>query len=115
MGFPKLPASLWTPFMLWSTCRSSHANIEENVAAKLSSDEMVAQKLDTLIRLQARIAISHLATQKERILFLSSAGLVPKEIGDILGVTANSVSVALLQARKSAAKAPKKDVANGIE
>jgi DNA-binding CsgD family transcriptional regulator len=83
------------------------------VAGKLSSDDSVAQKLDTLIRLQARIAVAHLATQKERVLFLSSAGLSPKDIGEILGVSANSVSVSLLQARKSAAKAPKKDVADG--
>lgn len=80
---------------------------------KLSNDEIVAQKLDTLIRLQARIAVAPLATQKERILFLSSAGLSPKEIGEILGVSANSVSVSLLQARKAGGKAPKKDVSNG--
>lgn len=65
-----------------------------------SVETMLAQKLDTLIRLQARIAVANLETQKQRILFLSSAGLQPKEIGDILGVSSNSVSVALSQAKK---------------
>ena len=85
------------------------------MAARLSNDDVLAQKLDTLIRLQARIAVAHLATQKEKILFLSSAGLPPKDIGEILGVTANSVSVTLLQARKSGARVSKKDVVNGNE
>lgn len=70
------------------------------MATKLPKEELLIQKLDTLIRLQARIAVGHLATQKEKILFLSSAGLTPKEVGEILGVSANSVSVALLAARK---------------
>ena len=70
------------------------------------TEDPVVQRLDTLIRLQARLAVAGLGTQKEKILFLSSAGLMPKEVGDILGVSANSVSVALLQARK-AGKAPK--------
>lgn len=83
------------------------------MAVNRSSDELVAQKLDTLIRLQARIAVAGLSTQKERILFLSSAGLAPKEIGEILGVSANSVSVALAQARKTNAKSPKKEGADG--
>jgi DNA-binding CsgD family transcriptional regulator len=75
------------------------------MANKLPPDQLLVQKLDTLIRLQARIAVAHLGTQKERVLFLSSAGLTPKEIGEILGVSANSVSVALLAARKGKAGA----------
>jgi DNA-binding CsgD family transcriptional regulator len=71
------------------------------MASKLPKEDLLIQRLDTLIRLQARIAVGHLQTQKERILFLSSAGLPPKEIGDILGVSANNVSVTLLQARKT--------------
>jgi DNA-binding CsgD family transcriptional regulator len=71
------------------------------MANKLPQEELLAQKLDTLIRLQARIAVAHLSTQKERVLFLNSAGLAPKEIGDILGVSANSVSVTLLAVRKA--------------
>jgi len=82
------------------------------MAAKLSADEIVAQKLDTLIRLQARIAVAGLGTQKERILFLSSAGLAPKEIGEILGVSANSVSVALAQAKKTSVKASKAEASS---
>ncbi len=80
--------------------------------SKLGVEDVIAQKLDTLIRLQARIAVASLATQKERILFLSSAGLSPKDVGGILGVSANSVSVALLQARKATEKASRKEAAN---
>lgn len=65
-------------------------------------EAILVQKLDTLIRLQARIAVAHLESQKQKILFLSGAGLQPKEIGEILSISANSVSVTLSQARKSA-------------
>jgi DNA-binding CsgD family transcriptional regulator len=82
------------------------------MASSASKDDPVLQRLDTIIRLQARIAVGHLNTQKEKIVFLSSAGLSPKEIGDILGVSANSVSVTLLGVRK-ATKAPKKSGAKG--
>jgi hypothetical protein len=65
-----------------------------------STDELIVEKLDTLIRLQARIAVCDLATQKDKILFLDSAGLGPKAIGEILGTSANHASVTLAQARK---------------
>jgi DNA-binding CsgD family transcriptional regulator len=39
--------------------------------------------------------------------FLSGAGLAPKEVGEILGVSANSVSVTLLAVRKAATKSAK--------
>lgn len=67
------------------------------------ADEILIAKLDTLIRLQATSMVDRFDTQKERIIFLSKAGLQPKEIGDILGVSANSVSVTLSQMRKKEA------------
>jgi DNA-binding CsgD family transcriptional regulator len=77
------------------------------MASKASKDDPVLQRLDTIIRLQARIAVAQLETQKEKVVFLSGAGLAPKEIGDILGVSANSVSVTLSGVRK--ATTPKVD------
>lgn len=65
---------------------------------------ILAAKFDTLIRLQATLAVDRLGTQREKILFLSKAGLPPKEIADILGTTANTVSVALSKSRKSGVK-----------
>jgi len=64
------------------------------------ADEQIAQKLDTLIRLQAHLAIALLGSQKEKILFLGRVGLGSGEIADILGTTSNTVSVALSNARK---------------
>ena len=64
------------------------------------ASDNIAQKLDTLIRLQAHSLVSGMGAQKEKILFLAKAGLAPKDIGEILGTTANSVSVALSAARK---------------
>ena len=63
----------------------------------------VADKLDTLIRLTA-IGLFGDKTQREKIELLSSAGLQPKEIADLLGTTANSVNVALSGIRKKKRK-----------
>jgi DNA-binding CsgD family transcriptional regulator len=63
-------------------------------------NEDIAAKLDTLIRLQATSMVEKYETQKERISFLNKAGLPPKEIGSILGVSPNSVSVTLSGIRK---------------
>jgi DNA-binding CsgD family transcriptional regulator len=75
--------------------------------ATKEKDDQILQRLDTLIRLQGRIAVSQLPTQKDKIVFLSGAGLAPKEVGEILGVSANSVSVTLLAVRKAATKSAK--------
>lgn len=61
----------------------------------------VLQKLDILIRLQAQALLMGLEGQKAKILFLHKAGLQPKEIGDLLGTSANSVSVAISAAKKA--------------
>lgn len=70
------------------------------MASKPPNEDAILEKLDTLIRLQARIAVGHLDTQKDRILFLGSAGLGPKAIGEILGTSANHANVVLVQGRK---------------
>lgn len=58
-------------------------------------------KLDTLIRLQAIALVEKLGTQRDKIIFLNKAGLSPKLIGDILGTSANSVSVTLSKIKRS--------------
>lgn len=63
-------------------------------------EDELAAKLDTLIRLQAHLAVSGLSSQKEKILFLGRVGLSARDIADILGTTTNTVSVALSNARK---------------
>ncbi|MGE0501255.1 MAG: sigma factor-like helix-turn-helix DNA-binding protein [Rhizobiaceae bacterium] len=79
-------------------------------------DELIAQKLDTLIRLQAHLAVGNLPSQKEKILFLGRVGLGPKDIADILGTTPNTVNVALSTARKEGTlkkRTAQKDESNG--
>lgn len=67
---------------------------------KLVHEAQVLEKLDTLIRLQAHSSVSRLESQKDRILFLSKAGIGPKDIADILGTTSNTVNVTLSTERK---------------
>ena len=62
--------------------------------------EVVANKLDTLIRLVA-IGICEGKVQKDQIALLASAGLQPKVIAEILGTTPGTVSVALSNLRKT--------------
>jgi DNA-binding CsgD family transcriptional regulator len=64
----------------------------------------LSKKLDTLIRLQAALAVSQYESQKEKIIFLNGAGLPPKDIADILGTTSNTVSVAISNYKKAAMK-----------
>lgn len=66
-----------------------------------NSIDLIAEKLDILIRLQAQQLASNLEGQKAKILFLHKAGLSPKIIAGVLGTSSNSVSVALSKARKA--------------
>ncbi len=61
----------------------------------------LGEKLDVLIRLQALSLVSRLEAQKEKVLFLSKAGMAPKLIGEILNISANQVSVTIFQAKKT--------------
>ena len=75
-----------------------------------ASDIEVTRRLDTLIRLVAT-ALCAERSQKEKISILAGAGLMPKEIAEIVGTTPNTVSVSLSAMRRKAkpqAKAKKK-------
>ncbi len=63
----------------------------------------ISEKLDTLIRIQAALAVKDMATQKEKIVFLYGAGLGPSYIASILGTTAKTVSVAMAKHKKASA------------
>lgn len=58
-------------------------------------------RLDTLIKIQSLSAVSHLSTNKDKILFLSEAGLAPKAIAGVVGTSAASVSQTVYAAKKS--------------
>lgn len=75
---------------------------------KTEFELLAIQKLDTLIRLQAQALVSRFESQKDKIIFLSKAGLAPKDIAELLGTTPNTVNVTLSEARKAAARKSKK-------
>ena len=61
----------------------------------------LGEKLDTLIRIQAALAVKGMLTQREKIVFLYSAGLGPTFIASILGTTPKTVSVAMAKHKKA--------------
>lgn len=67
-------------------------------------DADISQKLDILIKLQAAALTSAMPTGKDKILFLSQAGLRPTLIAEILGITINNVNVTLSKGRKPKGK-----------
>jgi hypothetical protein len=64
------------------------------------SDE-IAEKLDILIKLQAAALTASMDSSKDKIVFLSKAGLRPTLIAEIVGTTPNHVNVTLSTARKA--------------
>jgi hypothetical protein len=63
------------------------------------ADEL-SEKLDILIKLQAAALTAQMESTKDKIVFLSKAGLRPTLIADIIGTTTNHVNVVLSNARK---------------
>lgn len=72
------------------------------MASKVAKEkeDPVLQRLDTIIRLQAGIAVSSIKEQRDKVVFLSGAGLGPKAISEMLSMTPNAVSSVLKRARK---------------
>lgn len=68
------------------------------------SDSDLSQKLDVLIRLFAHSAVANFESKKEKILFLGNAGLIPKDIAEIVGTSRNTVSVTLSVDKKTPKK-----------
>ena len=66
--------------------------------------EQLLERIDTLIRIQALQAVSHLGTKTEKILFLSEAGLQAKEIASIVGGQPNTVSALIYKRKKKVKK-----------
>lgn len=60
----------------------------------------ISEKLDILIKLQAAALTASMESSKDKILFLSKAGLRPTLIAEILGTTTNHVGVTLSKDRK---------------
>jgi DNA-binding CsgD family transcriptional regulator len=71
--------------------------VKADQESKLSRIEA---QLDTLIRLVALSILPDGLSLKDRAVRLQRAGLAPKEIADLCGTTANTVSVALSAAKR---------------
>ncbi len=59
----------------------------------------ISEKLDILIKLQAAALTVNMESIKEKILFLSKAGLRPTLVAEIVGTSANHVNVTLSKVR----------------
>ena len=66
----------------------------------------VEQRLDTIIHLLTAIITKDM-DRKEAVLMLTAAGLAPKDVAGLLGLTSNQVSVVLYDSRQAAAKEAK--------
>lgn len=64
---------------------------------------VLGEKLDVLIRIQAALAVKDMPTQKDKIVFLYSAGFGPNYISSLLGTTPKTVSVAMAKYKKATA------------
>ena len=64
------------------------------------TESLLIERIDTLIRIQALQAVSHLGTKSEKIMFLSEAGLQPKEIASIVGGKPATVSQLIYEKKK---------------
>jgi hypothetical protein len=60
------------------------------------------EKVDTLIKILAALAVKGMATQREKIAFLYGVGLGPSFIATLLGTTPKTVSVAMAKHKKAA-------------
>ncbi len=61
-------------------------------------------KLDRIVRLLALNSIRHEHSMKEKAIALNSVGLAPKEIADLIGSSAHSVSQTLSASKKTKRK-----------
>lgn len=68
----------------------------------------INEKLDRIVKLLALSSINPDQSLKEKAIALSSVGLTSKEISDLLGSTAHSISQTLSAARKASKKKSKK-------
>jgi DNA-directed RNA polymerase specialized sigma24 family protein len=64
----------------------------------------LGRKLDTLISIQAAIAVKDMATQRDKIVFLYGLGMGPTQIAALLRTTPKTVSVAMAKHKKALAE-----------
>jgi small ligand-binding sensory domain FIST len=60
------------------------------------------EKMETLLKIQAALAVKGMETQQEKIAFLYSVGLGPSFIANLLGVKPKTVSGTMAKHKKTA-------------
>lgn len=76
-------------------------NVDDTQLAAISKKmDLIAQKLDALIRLQV-LKLAEGKNQTEQISLYSTAGLQPTAIAELLGTTPNTVRVILFNLRRA--------------
>lgn len=70
----------------------------------MATQDDIVRLLDELVRLQVMEVRRRASTQVEAILELRGAGLGPTRIAELLGTTANTVNVAIANAKKGKPK-----------
>lgn len=71
------------------------------MAAKDEEADPILRRLDTIIRLQARIAVNAIPAQLDKVMFLNEIGMGPTAISDMLGITIDSAKSFLKRGRKA--------------
>lgn len=80
----------------------------------MHNEGVLIDKLNILIKLTAANAIKD-KDFKEQVRLLSSVGLQPKEIADILGKNPNHISVTLFSLRKIKSKSKENTKIGGVD
>jgi DNA-binding NarL/FixJ family response regulator len=68
----------------------------------MSAEDTIADQLGKIVRLLSLVVTKGL-NQRDQIALLASAGFQPKQIAELIGTTANTVSVTLAQMKKQQA------------
>jgi transcriptional regulator len=69
-----------------------------------ASLDTIQQRLDVIVHLLTAIVTKDMS-RKDAVMTLTAAGLAPKEVAGVLGLTGNQVSVVLYGAKQAATKA----------
>ncbi len=65
-----------------------------------ATEHLMVDKLDKILRILAALATKGMK-QREQIALLDRAGLMPKDIAELLGTSSNTVRVELVALRKA--------------
>ena len=71
------------------------------MVARQEESDPILRRLDTIIRLQARIAVNAIPVPLDKVMFLNEIGMGPTAISDMLGISIDSAKSFLKRGRKA--------------